>query len=334
MNNNMKFYAFVETICNYSDEEVSISVKEINNHMNQRIGVTLDRRTVYAYIEDMKKLGFDISPYNHQTKGYHFLGHKLKEYEIKMLIDAVLANTFITKEKTKELVDKLSKLNSVYKVRDLTNRVFIDDRTKSENEEIFENIDKINFAIKNKKQITFNYYEYDLNKNLVAKLNDKNKVKTYLVTPLGMILKNDNYYLICASKKFDTLSNYRIDRIKNVVVLEDDFIDLSHIKDCENGFNIAVYAKKSFNMFNGVEEEVEVIFNNNLLNTVVSEFRDTVKITDNNDGTFNAVFLGKVGTGLTKWILQFGYEAKVLRPQKLVDDIKDEVSKMREFYKV
>ena len=61
VNNNIKFYTFIDILSTYSDENTSISIKEINHHMNNRIGVTLDRRTVYSYIKDMKEVGLDIS---------------------------------------------------------------------------------------------------------------------------------------------------------------------------------------------------------------------------------------------------------------------------------
>ena len=107
-------------------------------------------------------------------------------------MDAMSYSKFINKKKTVELVDKLSKLNSIHIYKDLSSQVFVDDRSKSINEEIFINIDKINIDIRNKKKISFNYYDYDSKMNLVPRLNVDNEVKRYTVTPIATILKNEN----------------------------------------------------------------------------------------------------------------------------------------------
>ena len=332
VNNNIKFYTFIDILSTYSDENTSISIKEINHHMNNRIGVTLDRRTVYSYIKDMKEVGLDISSYNEETGGYHFINHRLEEHEIRILVDAISASKFVTKKKTIELVEKLSKLNSIYIKKDLTSQVFVDDRSKSKNEEIFINIDKINTAIRNKKQIAFNYYDYNSCINLVPRLNKKNDIKIYTVTPIATILKNENYYLVLVDKRHNDLSNYRVDRMKNVEIIDSDARRLDEIDDCKDGFNPAVYSKKSFKMFPGEESVVEIQFKKNLLNFMIDEFGDGIDIVDNEDGTYNGRFIAKVGKGLARWIFQLGNDAVVVSPHRLKQDIKCELIDMIDLY--
>ena len=43
INNNIKFYTFIDILETYSDKNVSLSIKEINNHMKKRLGIVLDR---------------------------------------------------------------------------------------------------------------------------------------------------------------------------------------------------------------------------------------------------------------------------------------------------
>lgn len=106
-------------------------------------------------------------------------------------------------------IDKVSSLNSVYINKDFNRKIFI-------------NIDKINNAIKDKKQISFNYYDYNFEKDLVPRLNKEGDLKVYRATPVSMILKNENYYLVLASNKHNDLSNYRVDRMKNINILDED----------------------------------------------------------------------------------------------------------------
>lgn len=332
VNNSIKFYTFIDILSTYSDENTSISIKEINHHMNNTVGVTLDRRTIYSYIKDMKELGLEVSSYSEETGGYHFINHRLEEHEIRILVDAISASKFVTKKKTIELVDKLSKLNSIYISKDLNRSVFIDNRAKSINEEIFINIDKINNAIRHKKKISFNYYDYNYEKDLIPRLNNEGNSKKYTVTPISMILKNENYYLVIADEKHDDLSNYRIDRIKNMEVLDDDARDLNEIEDCKDGFNSAVYSKKSFKMFSGEESVVELRFDRSLLNFMIDEFGDDIDIVDNGDGSYNGRFVAKIGKGLVGWILQLGKDAVITGPKKLREYIKDTIQEITKLY--
>lgn len=108
INNNIKFYTFIKVLSKYSDEDVSLSTSEINHYMSKELEteINLDRKTIYRYIKDMEELDFDISRYDYEDKGYKLLGHKLEEYEVKIITDAIASSRFITKEKTNELIKK------------------------------------------------------------------------------------------------------------------------------------------------------------------------------------------------------------------------------------
>ncbi|RDY22511.1 WYL domain-containing protein [Romboutsia maritimum] len=331
-NNNIKFYTFIDILSRYSDDYTSISTSEINNQMKKQLGLTLDRRTIYRYINDMQQLGLEVSDYDEQIGGYKMGSHKLEEYEIKLLIDVVLSSKFITKKKTEELMNRLLKLNSIYIGKDFNKKIYIDNRAKSVNEEIFINIDKINNAIRNKKKISFNYYDYNFSRELVPRLNPDGNNKIYIVNPISMIFKNENYYLVLADDKHKDLSNYRIDRMKSIEILDDNIRNLDDIQECKEGFNPSIYSKKTFKMFPGEEHEIEINFQAGLLNFIIDEFGEDVEIIKNENNTYNGIFIGKVGYGLTKWILQMGKSAEVLRPQKLRNCIKDELDSMRKLY--
>lgn len=209
INNNIKFYTFIEILETYSDSNVSLSIKEINNHMKKRLGIVLDRRTIYNYIRDMKALGFDVSYYDKHKEGYYLNSHSLEPHEIKILSDAVLTSNFITKGKSLELLEKLKSFNSIYQNKDFIQNIFIEDIPKSVNEEIFDNMIVIDSAIKNSKKIRFNYCNYDCFKNLVCRVNSDGSEKVYVKSPIYMILRKQNYYLVCADENKIDSKNYK-----------------------------------------------------------------------------------------------------------------------------
>ncbi|QJA07659.1 WYL domain-containing protein [Romboutsia sp. CE17] len=334
VNNNIKFYTFIKILSKYSDENVALSTSDINNFMKKYINVGIDRRTIYRYIDDMDKLGFDISKYDNEDKGYKLIGHKLEEYEVKIISDAIASSRFITKKKTEELIDKILKFRAIYTKRDIDRNIFIDDRCKSVNEEIFINIDKINTAIRDKKKIIFNYYDYNYKKELSPRLNSDNKIKVYKVNPVSIILKNENYYLILFGDKHNDLSNYRIDRMKNIKIIEEDRKNLECIEECKDGFNPIIYSKKSFKMFPGTESEITIKFNKKLLNFMIDSFGDDIVIDINEDNSYTGRFMAKIGEGLVRWILQLGSDGVIIKPEYLRDLVKEEVVKLNKIYEL
>ncbi|MBU5337388.1 helix-turn-helix transcriptional regulator [Intestinibacter bartlettii] len=203
VSNNIKFYVFIDILRTYSDSNVSLSIKEIQHHMERRLGVMVDRRTIYSYIKDMRALGMDVSEYDKNKEGYYLSSNYFEADEVRILADAILTSSFITRSKTEELLEKLKSFNSIYQNKDFSRAVFVEDIPKSVNEEIFENLIKIYEAIRLDRKIIFNYCDYDYCKNLVSRVDDEGKQKSYKVNPIYIVLRNESYYLACLDDATD-----------------------------------------------------------------------------------------------------------------------------------
>ena len=138
--------------------------------------------------------------------------------------------------------------------------------------------------------------------------------------------------IILFGDRYSDLSNYRIDRMKNIKVIEEDRKNLEYIEEYKGGFNPLVYSKKSFKMFPGTESEVTIKFNKKLLNFIVDSFGDDITIDINEDDTYTGKFMAKIGEGLVRWILQLGTDGIVLKPLYLRDLIKKESGKLNKIY--
>ena len=348
VNNNIRFYYFIKMLSESSyinphieaskelkEHHAILTVKEIQEKMMKEKGFKIDRRTIYKYIEDLKEAGLEISTYEDNEIGYALITKNLEQYELRLLVDSISANRFITKKKTKELIEKLCKLQNEYAGYKLSKQVFIDDRSKSINEEILYNINSIDEAIDNKKKITFNYYDYNYKKELVYRTEkNSDKKKQYTATPVGLILKEDYYYVVLSHDKYDDLTNYRVDRMKNVRVLEEEGRPLKEIKGCEDGnFNAAMYSKQNFKMFSGTDCKVILQIKKGLINLVIDELGEDVELHKINEDTFQAKFCAKFGVGLTKWVLQLGADANVISPAELRDDVRKNLEEMIKLYR-
>ena len=206
VSNNVKFCTFVNILRTYSNEDVSLSTKEINHHMKERLGLTLDRRTIYSYIKDMRHMGLEVSDYNKEKEGYYLVDSYFKEYELKLLMDSVKSSKFITKKKTEELIEKISKLNITYRGKTIKSNVFIDDTLKLTNEEIYYNLNIINEAMEKNNKITFNYSDKQF----------KNK-HVCLINPMNMINNHENYYLLTVNDLGEEVS-FNVNKMINIKI--------------------------------------------------------------------------------------------------------------------
>lgn len=346
--NNIKFYHFLKILHNYSyinphteiskdtkSDHIILSIKEINEIMMERINQTLDRRTIYKYIEDMKELGIEVSTYEDNEIGYAIITKQIEPYELRILVDSISANRFVTKKKTKDLIDKLCSMHNGYVGYRLHKEIFIDNRSKSINEEILYSVENIDEAIHKGKKISFNYYDYNYKKDLVPRLNQfTGNKKVYVATPVGLILKEDYYYVIVTHDKYPDLTNYRVDRMKNVNILDEDGKDLAQVEECERGkFNAVIYSKKSFKMFSGQDCEVILQIKPWLLNLIIDELGEDVELYKMDEQKYQAKFNAKLGIGLTKWVLQLGSDAEVISPMELRESVKKQLEMMSEIYK-
>ena len=146
---------------------------------------------------------------------------------MRILIDAVEAASFITKEKTDRLTDKIASLAGSHKGEVIKNNIVAFDTTKRDNEQIYYNVFNINEAIIAKKKISFKYYKFNAKGEKIA----MHENKPYTVNPIATMVSNDNYYLICTSDKYKDVAHYRIDRMENVKITRDDFVLTDDLKD-------------------------------------------------------------------------------------------------------
>ena len=290
VSNNIKFYTFIEILKSYSDENVSLSIKEIQHHMRKRLGVDVDRRTIYAYIRDMKALGIDVSDYDKSKEGYYINSNCFDASEVRLLADAVLTSNFVTRRRTEAILEKLRTFNSIYQNKDFLKDVYLEDIPKLTNEDVFVSMARISEAIKFSRKIRFNYCEYNYFRELECKVDENGNLREFVKSPVHMVLRDKNYYLVCADEDSEVFQYFRIDMMLNVFVIEDERImDLSELVDCrsvdcKNTSDFSQFTSRNVSIDNNVNifprriNIVMVEFKKNLMESLLDEFGDYIYI--------------------------------------------------------
>lgn len=324
ISNFKRLTAIKEILFELTGEDHYLSISDILHQLKLRFGseYNVSRNTIIKAIEELKNCEFNIEEYvgENKTAYYSHQYRKFELHELRLLIDAISSARFITSDESNKLINKVRALTSKHLAKRLHNQVVVDQSVKGENREVRYHIDKIHTCINEKKRLTFQYGRYNLKKEFLL----IHEGQIYDVTPLALVWNNDYYYLVAQPEGKDEIKHFRVDRMKNVV--EGDPMP------SKIDFDITEHLKRSFNMYPGIVNNVEVQFKNQLINVVIDRFGRNINIRKVNEDWFVIKMKASISEGLVRWLLTWGSDAKVIEPSQLVKKLKAEAEKMQRLY--
>lgn len=179
----IRFLSLCKLLYERSDEAHPLSTTQIIEILKNEYSISAHRTTISKDVDVLKEFGLDIGKIE-STQNKYFVERRLFETsELKLLIDAVESSKFITDSKSKELVNKLTQMTSSEKAGDIKRNLLAEDRIRPENESIYGIVDAINEAINSGKKISFQYFQYSVNK----KKRLKNKGEVYIFSPYSLV---------------------------------------------------------------------------------------------------------------------------------------------------
>ena len=296
-----------------TDEQHVMSTNEIIDWFTKR-GLPVHRKTVKDDIDTLVQAGYDIEIVHTNHSAFYFGDREFELPELKLLIDAVMSSRFITDEKSRKMIRKLTKLSSRYQSSELVRHLYSAGRVKSNNEKIFYVVNNITDAINAKKKIKFNYTEYTPDKKKILRHDGEQ----YINSPYALFWSNDFYYLIGYSEKHGGIIQFRVDRMVNTEILDEPAVP------APEGFDAAEYGKKFFEMFCGNEVTVTLECDNSLMKTIIDKFGEEVETKKCGLDKFRVKVQVATSPVFYGWIFQFGGQIKVNSPMS----VKKEYQKM------
>ena len=289
-----------------SDEDHPLNAADIARYL-EGYDLHANRRTIYNDIVTLEAFGMDIIvAEGGKSGGYYLADREFELPELKLLVDAVQASKFITEKKTESLIDKLASLTSASNARKLERSVYIRNRAKAENENIFYTVDTIHEALQNDRQIAFRYGEMTPDKKLEARRGGAR----YQVSPWALTWNDENYYLIAYDDLAEKIKFYRVDKMLKVRVTEYAREGASLFKD----FDLASFSKKTFGMFGGHEERVRLRCRNYLAGVIVDRFGSDVMMMRDGDEHFRANVVVAVSPQFFGWLAGIGSGIEIEEP--------------------
>lgn len=324
-NQKMKIMYVMQLFLDKTDETHYITMVDIINHLSSN-DIKAERKSIYADIEALKQYGFDIKGL--QEKGtyfYYLVNRKFELAELKLLVDAVQSSKFITAKKSNNLIKKIESFASNFEARELQRQVYVANRIKTMNESIYYNVDHLHESINSNSQITFQYSGWTVDK----KINLKRDGALYQVSPWALMWDNENYYMVAYDSEEEKIKHFRVDKMLHITLTE----EVRAGKEQFKRFDMAVYVKKMFGMFGGIEENVKLECNNNLVGVIIDRFGKETTIIPSDSEHFTICADVEVSQQFLAWVVGLGAGAKVVSPENVVEMMREEAKRLMEQYK-
>ncbi len=325
-NQKFKLYRLAQIMLEMTDDEHYITMPEIIEALG-KYEITADRKSIYNDLRDLEVLGIEVEG-ELAGKGYHYhvVNRPFELAELKLLVDAIQSSKFITERKTNTLIKKLEKMISKYETMKLQRQVFVSGRIKTMNESIYYTVDAIHNAIAENRKIYFQYYQWNVKKEMELRHNGA----VYHISPWGLSWDDENYYLVGYDSDAETIKHYRVDKMIHIEMSDEK----REGKESFKKLDLADYAKKSFGMFGGKEQQVKLLVDNRLAGVIIDRFGKDVMLIPADEEHFTVNVTVHISNQFLSWVISLGEGVKIVSTDEVVNRLKKEVERLAGQYGV
>ena len=316
----VKLLKLLELLRKRTDEQHPMTTSEICAAMDE-LGIPCDRRIIKQDVDNLNDLGYEVmvTMVGHE-KAYYVEDRSFSLPELKILIDAVHASSFITEKKSEELIEKLAALAGEHRAEVLKRNMVCFNTRKHSNEKILYTIDTLEEAILTQKKIIFLYFDLDENGQRVYRRGGHH----YVVEPVALVFNEDNYYLTSYASRHDSTSNYRVDRMDAVEIIDEPCGEKAvALRD-----QVAAYTEQAFKMFGGQLEDVALEFDRVLIGVVYDKFGESVKMIPSGENRCIATVKVRISPVFWGWLFQFAGQMDIISPAKLKEEYRERAAKL------
>ena len=312
----------------YTDSDHGLTAAEIRDVLESRCesGKRPSEPSILADIEALSENGLpaiDIErPTRGKSDGFKCTKAFLTSAQARLLINIVRTCKFITLDECRQLCEALESLVSVYQQDKIVGEVFVDERPRPSEPDVYHAADAAAQSIELGKKMGFEYCYYGLDgKEHLLPAPDGGS--EFQETPIALIFSNGNYYLETwpESPNEDLPRKHfsrRLDRIRNPRVLD---------ADAERNKEIDVLKRsvprrigQTFDMYgDGTERHLFLKVNALASNNVLARFGHACKFenitTDDADDEFGYLLVTvQLSPTFYRWLCGFGSMIQIVRP--------------------
>ena len=336
----------LDVLRRYTDADHRLSQREIADILRREYEMKADRKAIRRNILDLIDFGYEIeysesvrmmpNPKTGELEETYILSgfYLLRDFtdaELRLLIDGLLFSKHIPYNQCKELVEKLEKLSNQY-FKAHVRHIHTMPETLPQNPGLFLAIELLDEAITHGRKVSFSYLEYGTDKKQHRRLRPDGTVREYVVSPYQMAAKEGKYYLICNYDKYDDISNYRIDRITDVKVLEEPVKPFETLTGADGQrLDLAKYMAEHIYMYSSEKTQVKFRISKDWVSDIIDTFGMDVRFSDETEDQVTVT--ARVNEmAMKQFAKSYAPDVMVLEPERLREEIKAEAEKTWKAY--
>ena len=334
-------FAILEILRQYTDAEHRLNQNEIAEILEHEYHIRADRKSIKRNLTALWEMGFPIDfeetrrmyPNKDGVMEESFIQHdfyidrEFTDAELRLLIDSLLFSKHIPYNQCKELVEKLEGLSNRY-FKSRVRFISTFQETRPRNNQVFYNIEIIDEAIAEGKQVAFVYNEYGTDKKLHPR-----RTREYIVNPYQMAATNGRYYLIGNYDKYNDLANYRIDRITDIRLLDTPVKPVRQVAGMQNGLYLPQHMAEHVYMFSGESVPVTFRMKKSILNDMIDWFGSGITFSRETEDEVTARVT--VNRSAMRYLAeQYCRFIRILSPTDLAETIKTDLQEALKSYEV
>lgn len=329
-----------------SDENHRLSQKQIADLLSSDCNMRADRKAIRRSLLDLVGFGFDIEysetprsspnprtgkPEDTTILSDFYLRREFADSELRLLIDGLLFSRHVPYSQCRALIAKLERLSSDY-FRSRVRHIATMPDDKTDNKQVFLNIELLDEAIESGHKVRFRYSEYGTDKKMRPRRRADGSVRDYVVSPYQMAANDGRYYLICNHDKYDTVANYRLDRILDLEILSERVRPFETLDGAgRRGLDLAKYMKERVYMFTSRTARVRFRAARGMVSDIIDMFGKGVRFSDEDESGVTVSVQADL-QAMEQFAKSYAPNVRVLAPRELADKVQADLREALERY--
>lgn len=309
----------------YSDSDHLMKQKDIIAKLKGEYGLSIERKAVSNNLNVLKDMGFKIVQQG--RSGVYLAKRRFSEAELRYLIDGVLSSNYISGKEKFELIQKIKDFGGINFVSHLDN---IENMSQPSGNSLnfIDTIEILQGAIEKGYKLRMRYCKYNIDKELTPTTPTRR-----IISPYGLILHNQRYYLIGNYPKYDNLVFLRVDKIHDIIVTKEEVRPVNELPGYEDGLNLSDIKNRLPYLFPDVISDIVLRCRINITDDLIDWFGHDVefKLDETDENYFYAKFKASP-RAMKFWLLQYSKYAEVLEPVSLRNQIREAIRDMMPRY--
>ena len=303
-----------------TDAEHGLTMNDIITKLSEEYGITAERKSVYRDLKLLTEYGMNIQKFERNPVEYALDPRGFPLSDLMLMVDAVASSKFLTDKQADMLIGNIKSLASAPQQDQLDRSgLHVVGRISAESNGVFEAVDLIQQALRERRKISFPYLHYGID----GERHPSNGGRPHVVTPVAIVYDEGFYYLAAWDDDRGRICQFRIDRMDGVQVLDEPAVSNEETRSYSDKLDSYEY----FGRFEGDEVTVTLALDAAGVEIVRDRFGSDVRIWPEGEGACARVKVHK-SVQFFGWVAGLDGHVTIAKPQSLLIEYHEYLCKL------